>query len=259
MSDEKDIAPVLGWDQPPTSMEGPPPEPDPEHNRRILKEKRFEILAVVSFIVLGTGFLMWRGVMPQIVTEAPETFAEAVETVQYNGFAKRASTTLFGRNVITFERHIEGFDCTVDLFGASDDAPLETALIWLAPVAEEWPPSDEEYQNAVNAVSNAGIRLVPKANEAIEKAIATSVFERDADRPHDKGVAATQDGWKITYIVFRKFDEETEAQPALMLVLQSLSAASDPESELLNRELYRAIEAGEEVKAALRMLVVYHF
>lgn len=253
MSEEKPIAPVMGWDQPP-SMEGPPPEPDPEHNRRILKEKRFEIGMVVGLIALGTGFLMWRGITPTIVTEAPETFGEAVETVQYAGFAPGASETLFGRNVVTLERHVEGFDCTVDLFGVSDDSPLETALIWLAPVAEEWPPSEAEYQDAVNAVLSAAVRLVPAANEAIEKAIDTSLFEGDAERPHDKGVAVTRNAWKVTYVVFRDFDEGAEARPALVLVLQSLDAASDVGLEALNRELYRAVEAGEEVKGALRAL-----
>lgn len=250
MSDEKPIAPVLGWDSPP-SMEGPPPEPDPDHNRRILKEKRFEILAVVGFIVLGTGFLMWRGVTPTIVTEAPETLGEAIETVQYSGFARNESTDVLDRQVITLERHIGAFDCTVDLFGIDEAGPFETALIWLAPVAEEWPPSEAEYQDAVDAVANTGARLVPTAAEAIQKAIDTSLFDKDADRPHDKGVAATQDGWKITYVVFKSFDEKAEPRPALTLVLQSLGVASDVELEAFNRALYAAVRAGVDVKQAL--------
>jgi hypothetical protein len=254
MTDEKEIAPVLGWDQPPTSMEGPPPEPDPDHNRRILKEKRFEILTVVGFIVLGTGFLMWRGVTPQIITDAPETFGESIETVQSVGLARGESVSLFGRNVVSFGQHMEGFDCSVDLFGVSDDRPLETALVWLTPVAAEWPPSEAEYQDAVNAVANIAVRLLPSSDDAIERAIETSVFERDADRPHDKGVAGTQDGWKVTYVVFREFDETSDPKPALVLVLQSLDAGSDPNLEALNRELYRAVGAGEAVKPALKSL-----
>ncbi len=250
MTDGKDVAPVLGWDQPP-SMDGPPPAPDPEHNRRILKEKRFEILAVMGFIILGTGFLMWRGVRPTIVMEGPDTFGEAVELVQYSGYAKEGTTDLFGRTVVTFGAPIEGFVLSIDLFGTGDDVPLETAILWLEPNPDEWPPSEEEYQKAVNAVADVGVRLVSHSNEAIQKAIDTSVFERDAERPHDKGVAATQDGWKITYLVFKEFDETAEPAPALTLVLQSIEAASDPGLAALNRTLYRAAEAGEEVKAAL--------
>ena len=104
---------------------------------------------------------------------------------------------------------------------------------------------------AVNAVADLGTRLVLHSDEAIQKALDTSVFERDADRPHDKGVAATQDGWKITYVVFKEFDESEEALPALTLVLQSLEAASDPKLADLNRALYRAVEAGEDARLAL--------
>lgn len=233
-------------------MEGPPPEPDPDHNRRILKEKRFEILAVIAFIVLGTGFLMWRGVTPQIIMEGPETLGEAAELIKYAGYGPTGSFTVFERSIDTFGNRIEGFDLTIDLIGIGDDAPFETAIVWLAPVAEEWPPSEEAYQTAVNAVADLGNRLVLHSNEAIQKAIDTSVFERDATRPHDKGVAATQDGWKITYIVFKEFDESAEALPALTLVLQSIEAASDPELAGLNRALYRAVEAGEDAKVALR-------
>lgn len=247
---EEPVAPVMGWDQPP-SMEGPPPEPDPEHNRRIIKEKRFEILAVVGFIALGTGFLMWRGVTPTVLRDAPESLSEAVEVVQYAGFARRETTNVLGREVVTLGSDIDAFTCTIDLFGASMDGPLETALIWLAPVAEEWPPTEEAYQDAVDAVANTGVRLVPNADEAIQKAIDTSVTEKDVARPHDKGVAATQDGWKITYIVFKEFDESSDPQPALTLVLQSLDAASDPALETFNRRLYAALREGVEPKGAL--------
>jgi hypothetical protein len=255
MSDEEKnpAAPTFGWDAPP-SMEGPPPEPDPDHNRRILKEKRFEILTVVGFIVAGTAFLMWRGVSPQVVIENPETLGEAVEAVQYAGFKPQGETSFFARTAVTLSRQIDSFTCNVDLIGRDESGPLETALIWLEPNSEQWPPNETQYQDAVNMVSNVGVRLVTTAEDAIQTAVDTSLVVNDADRPHDKGVASTRDGWKITYVVFKSFDEDAEPRPALTLVIQSFDAASDPSLEVLNRGLYAAVREGIDAKKWLAEL-----
>jgi hypothetical protein len=255
MTDEQKnpAAPTFGWDAPP-SMEGPPPEPDPDHNRRILKEKRFEILTVVGLIVAGTAFLMWRGVSPQVVIENPETLGDAEQAVQYAGFKPQGQTSFFARTAVTLSRQIDGFECNVDLIGRNETEPLETAVIWLEPNPEQWPPTETQYQDAVNMVSSVGVRLVTTASDAIQTAVDTSLVVNDADRPHDKGVASTQDGWKITYVVFKNFDEDAEPRPALTLVIQSLDAASDPALEDLNRGLYAAVREGIDVKTRLAEL-----
>ena len=49
----------------------------------------------------------------------------------------------------------------------------------------------------------------------------------DTPRLHDKGVQQTSDGWKLTYVTYRSYDEQAGPQPMLCYVLQRQSAAAD--------------------------------
>jgi len=223
------------------------PLPTPEHQRKITRNKWFEIGTVVLLIVAGFGFLSFRNYRSTHHVDPAATLSESAQAIGADGATPVDSTAFFNRTCQSFRKHIEGFECHIDLIGKGADMPLETALIWLT-VLPGKEPSPETFQLAVNSVGSLGQTLVFSSAEALEKAAKTMVYVSATQRPHDKGVAGTNDGWKVTYATFR---QAGGAEPALCLVLQRLSAASDPELSDFNRALYETLQQGGELKGAL--------
>lgn len=230
----------------------PVPRPEPEHQRRITRQKWFEIVIVVMLIAGGTSFLAWRNNHSHTHHDPATSMAESVHHIEAAGPARISDARILERRFISLQQPIDAFVCNVDLVASDEQAPLETAIVWLTPTADQWPPTSEALQYAVNRVGQLAQGVVSSTGEALLKASKTMSTIRDAPRPYDKGVAATSDGWKLTYITYHSFDENAAPQPALVLVLHRLAAASDPALADLNRELYKAIEAGHDVKTALR-------
>lgn len=232
---------------------GPVPLPTPEHQKKITREKWFEIVTVISVILAGTAFLAWRNYASQSVLNPARSLDDAKAAVIAAGYAEGSTTTLLQREFHTFDKGIEGFDCHADLLGASATAPLDAIIVWLTP-ERGTAPTPEALQVAVNSVGALGQAVVPTMGEALVKASKTMTFESDAIRPHDKGVAVTNDGWKLSYITYRSYEETGDPPPMLFLVLHRLSAASNDALAELNRGIYEAINQGKDVKTALRAL-----
>lgn len=228
----------------------PVPSPTPDHRRRIVKEKAFEIVTVIVLILAGFGFLAWR-TYTAAQAAAGRTIGEAAAILEQAGLAPGETATLMNREFHSFSQSMDNFTCHVDLIGPGGSAPLETLVAWLTPLPETWPPTASALQDVVDSVRRIAKRIVPSSNDALEKAVATSELLGDAPRPHDKGVAATTDGWKLTYVTYRSFDETATPQPVLVLILQRFSAGEDPALGDLNRTLFDAVYRGTDIKTAL--------
>jgi len=229
---------------------GPMPVPTPEHQRKITRGKWFEIITVVSLILAGTAFLAWR----KHASTAPDpsvAMSESVKAVAAADCLPDGTTTLFKRQFLSFKKPLDGFECHVDLVGATLEAPIDAAIVWLTPLPGK-ALTPEALQFAVNSAGQLGQTIVPTIGQALVNASNTMTFEDDAKRPHDKGVSVTDDGWKLTYVTYRSYDEAGTPPPMLCLILHRLSAASDDTLGLLNRSLYEALNQGADLKTALR-------
>jgi hypothetical protein len=232
----------------------PVPLPEPGHRRRITREKLFEVVSVILLIICGFGYLSYRNYRTHHHVEPATSLAESIRTIEATGAVADGQTTIHGLQFISFRQKLDPFACHIDLVGVASDAPLDAAVIWLTPNPGQWSPTEESLQIAVNSVGQIGQKLVTASSDAFEKAANTMTVVSDTARPHEKGVAGTSDGWKITYITYRSFDENSEPQPVLFLILHRLSAASDDQHAELNRALYEAVEKGDDVKTALQAL-----
>ena len=231
---------------------GPMPSPTPEHQRRIIKEKAFEIVTVVVLIIGFFGFLAWRNYVNSIPPPA-STLQEAAAAVQAAGAVPGADSALFQREFRAFSQPVDYFTRHIRLIGERADAPLETLLVWLTPAPGQPAPPIDKLQNVVNDIRELAVAVLPTASVALETAVATSEYIKDTPRPLEKGVASTSDGWKLTYVTYRSFDENADPpQPVLVLVLQRLSAGENPALGDMNRILFEAVQEGQDIMAALQ-------
>ncbi|GMW02415.1 MAG: hypothetical protein AMXMBFR84_35510 [Candidatus Hydrogenedentota bacterium] len=236
----------------------PVPPHTPEHRRRILKEKGFEIGVVILLIIGGMSFLSWRSRHAELHANPAVSLAASAEVIEHAGLDLMGQGKAMGRRIVTLTQDLDVFLCGVELVGIEEDTPLETAIIWLAPAEGKWSPGESSLQAAVNRVAVLAQTLVPTSGEAFEKAVNTLTTIDNEGRVHDKGVAGTSDGWKLTYIAFRSFDDTaTSPEPVLYLVLQRLSAASDTTLAEFNRTLYDAVDRGVAIKPALEAKTVH--
>lgn len=233
--------------------EGPVPKPAPEHQRKITYNKVFEVTLVVLMIVGGAGYLLWRNSGSITPANPARTLADAAAAVEREGAVKSGSAKIFDRDMDSYSLESDLFDCHIGLLGKDPSSPLETAIIWLTPKPGGWSPTDKSLLDAVNGVGELGHTLVESTGEAMEKASSTMEFIGDVPRPHDKGVAATNDGWKVTYVTYRGFDESANPpQAVLYYVIQRMSAGEDESLGAFNRTLYNAIRQGQDAKAAVQ-------
>ena len=232
---------------------GPMPLPTPEHQRKITNNKWFEVSVVVLMIVGGAGYLLWRNSGSITPVDPARTLADSAKVVERAGGVKSGSTKIFDREMDSYSQKMGLFECHVELMGKGPESPLETAIIWLTPGPGDWAPTEKSLLEAVNSVGELGHKLVQSTAEAMDKASNTMELIQDVDRPHEKGVSATNDGWKVTYVTYRGFDEASDPpQAVLYYVIQRLSAGEDESLGLFNRTLYDAIHRGTDAKAAVQ-------
>lgn len=229
----------------------PMPRPTAAHQKKITRGKWFEIVTVVTLIILGTGFLYWRSERQANRPDAAESITASMAAIEASGAKAVGETVLFERHFWSYRDVIPGFAVHVDLVGVTPDAPLETAIIWLTPQPDAGTPEPEVLQAAVDRAGFLAFGLVQSSAAAFEKAANTMEFLSDAPRPHDKGVGGSDDGWKLTYVTYRSYDDAVAPQPMLCMVLQRLSAGGDDALATLNRTMYDALHAGVDIKSAL--------
>ena len=230
------------------------PLPTPEHQRKITRNKWFEVVTVMLMIVIGFGYLAWRNSGRAASFNAAQTLEASISAMKEDGATQLSSTTIGNRTMASLSKKLAGFDCNVELLGKYPNAPLETAIIWLAPPAGTFSPSDSLMLEVVNGVGELGHKLVPSTAEAMEKAVKTSELIKDSPRPHQRGVAATNDGWKVTYVTYGNYDETASPpQAVLYYVIQRLSAGEDETLGPFNRALHEAILQGADAKQAIQL------
>ncbi|MBX7255731.1 MAG: hypothetical protein K1Y02_05180 [Candidatus Hydrogenedentes bacterium] len=227
------------------------PLPTPEHQQRITRQKWFEIATVILLIAGGLTFLGWRDYRNHHRPDPAATLGESVKTVEAAGYRPAGTAEILGRQFVSFVQPLEDFECHVDLVGLGAEHPVDTAVIWLTPLSGSVDPSEQSLQKAVNTVGFAAQALVAASTQALETASKTMEFISDAKRPHDKGVAGTNNGWKLTYVTYREFNAGGPPEPMLCLILERLASASDAELSELNRGLHKAVNEGADIKTAL--------
>lgn len=234
---------------------GPLPLPTPEHQRKISRNKWFEVVTVILMIVIGFGYLAWRNSGTAAPANASKSLETAITAVKADGATQLSSTTIGNRIMTSLSKKLAGFDCNIELLGKSPSEPLETAIIWLAPPPGSFSPSESSMLEVVNGVGELGHSLVPSSAEAMEKAVKTSELIKDSPRPHQRGVAATNDGWKVTYVTYQNYDETANPpQAVLYYVIQRLSAGEDETLGPFNRALHEAILQGTDAVQAIQLI-----
>lgn len=228
------------------------PSPTPEHQRKITGQKRFEVALVVLLVVAGTAFLMWRNAHTATSTDPANSLEASANAMVGAGCKPSDRRILFHRPWLTFTRELNGLTCHINLGAKTDESPLETAVIWLTTAPGQSPLDGQALQNVVDSVVLLARNLVQSAPSAVDTAVKTSELITAGARSYDKGVGSTRDGWKVTYVTFRSFDETSpQRQPVLFLVLQRLSAASDEELAAFNQALHEAVVRGDDLEVAL--------
>lgn len=228
----------------------PIPLPTPEHQHKITRQKWREIITVVLLIVAGVGFLYWRSYREEHRPDAAEDISVSIELLKAAGWSDAIESPIMNRTCWTMTRDMAGFKGHVELIGERREGPLETAIVWLAPDPSAEEPHD--LQEAVNTTGAVAQALVRASQLAFETAAKTMEFVTNTPRPHDKGVAGTDNGWKLSYFTYRSYEELGPLQPMICLVLQRLSAGENEQLAEFNRRLFESIQAGEIATEALR-------
>lgn len=231
------------------------PAPDPEHQHRINKQKGFEIAAVIVTIIVGVGFFAIRNRAPAGQGNGSDTAANMLYLVDGHDFSSEGESFILGKKFQSYRRQEGVFQSTIDLIEDAETESVEAVLIVVSHPAGKTFPQDDiaetAIQDALDTMVHFGEVLIPSSPPALQKAAATMSTGKQG-LLHNKGVAQTSDGWKVTYITYREYKEDGEDIPLLLFLYQRLSAASSPELADFNRVLYESINAGEDPKSRLR-------
>lgn len=231
------------------------PVPDPEHQHRIKRQKIFEIGAVMVMIVVGVGYFAISNRASQSRTVGPITMSSFSNIVFANDFEATGDTSILGHRFRSYSREEPILWTSLDIISAEDDEAVEALLIVVSHPGGTPFPTDEVAERAIqeglDEMADLCEHLIPSSNLALQKAVITMSAGKEGVL-HNKGVAQTSDGWKVTYITYREYEETGEDIPLLLFLYQRLSAASDPELGDFNRVLYESINSGTDAKAGLR-------
>ena len=231
------------------------PAPDPEHQHRINRQKGFEIGTVIILIVVGVGYFAIRNRVPQGRVDGPVTMSSVSNIVFAHDFEPTGESSILSHRFRSYSREEPILRTSLDIISEEDDEAVEALLIVVSHPGGKPFPSDDVAERAIqegfDEMSDLGERLIPSSRSALQKAVITMTSGKEG-LLHNKGVAQTSDGWKITYITYREYEETGEDIPLLLFLYQRLSAASDPERGEFNRVLYESINAGTDAKSGLR-------
>ncbi len=232
------------------------PAPDPEHQHRINRQKGFEIGTVIILIAVGVGYFAISNRASQGRADGPITMSSVSNVVFAHDFEPTGESSILDRRFLSFSREEPILRTSLDIISGEDDEEVEALLIVVSHPGGKPFPSDDIAERAIqeglDEMSDLGQGLIPSSHTALQKAVITMSAGKEG-LLHNKGVAQTSDGWKITYITYREYEETGEDIPLLLFPYQRLSAASDPERSEFNRVLYESINAGTDAKAGLRV------
>ncbi len=239
-----------GWTP---GLSGDKPLPAPEHQRRITKSKFFEISAVALMIVVGLTFVSVRNRAPD--DDVLASVVSLSNVAGANNYEFTGESSAFGRKFLGYQKEAGIFQTTLQLIANEESDALEAILIVVAsPVGKAFPP-DQVAESAIQAslddITVLSGELHPTFVQAMETASKTMTAGKDGVA-HTKGVSQTSDGWKLTYIVYRGYEESGSDIPLLLLLFQRLSAASDPELAEFNGIVFDAISRGIDPLSSLQ-------
>ena len=231
------------------------PAPDPEHQHRINKQKGFEIATIIVLVIVGVGYFAISNRPPAGQGDGPNTVAKLLQIVTSHDYTSEGESLILGRKFHSYRRQEGVFQSTIDLIEDAETNSVEAILIVVShPAGKTFPPDDvaeAATQDALNTMVRFGEALIPSSPPALQKAAITMSLGKRGIL-HNKGVAQTSDGWKVTYITYREYEEDGEDVPLLLFLYQRLSAASSPDLADFNRVLYESINVGQDPKSGLR-------
>ncbi|PCJ65717.1 MAG: hypothetical protein COA73_02130 [Candidatus Hydrogenedentota bacterium] len=230
------------------------PEPDPEHQGRINKQKLFESGTVIVLIILGLGYFSISNRDPKLTSGTIATVPMVADALLGHGYESVEVADIFSRNFQTFKTKTSVLHYEVDVISSSKSDEVQALIMAVTlPADTPFPPDDvaeKSIQQSFDAMVDLGDALLPGARGALEKAAAT-VTTGNGRRLHIKGVAQTSGGWKVTYIAYREYESDGDVIPLLLFIYQRLSDASTPEAEAFSQVLHKAVNNGTDIKTTL--------
>jgi hypothetical protein len=235
------------------------PQPEPEHQQSINRQKYFEIAAVIIMIIVGFGYLALSiNARESAGTGVSGTAADMPSILAKQGYKDEGTTTILDQRFDTFTQQSGILRTTVDLMSLGTEANSEINAFIIAvglPPNQPLPPDEviaPAVQEAFNSVTQLSEALLPHSTPGFEKAVATTAPIQLNTVYHLKGVAQTSSGWKITYINYRAYEENEHGIPLMLFIYERLNTASDTELEDFHLALYKAINTGIDIKTSMQ-------
>jgi hypothetical protein len=231
---------------------------EPEHQERIRKQKMFEIGIVVILIVVGVVYLSTFSKQPLGSTAqntTAEEFRSIFESKEYKLVSEKTSTE---KQFHSYQRTSGVLEHDAHLVIPARTNEIEAFIISASvPAGKEYPDAttaQQATQKSFNLITRLAESLLPASTLALEKAAAT-MTAGNGEIQHQKGVAQTTGGWKVTYIMYRESNDSGLAIPLLLFIYQDLDAASSPDSESFNRFLYNGINNGKSIQSIIDLYI----
>jgi len=231
---------------------------EPEHLDRLRKQKIFEIGIVVTLIVVGVVYLSTFAKQPIGESARSTDVAEYDSVIESRGYAHVSDISAGGKAIRSFRLRLDTIEHEVFLVAPTDSESVEAFILSASvPAGDEFPKGDaanDLVQKSFNLLGRLAESLLPTTKTALEKAIATTTPGK-GKAAHEKGVAQTTDGWKVTYIMYRSYEDDGSKIPLLLFIFQQLDAASNIENETFNRYLYAGVNDGKTIQAVMNEFV----
>lgn len=224
-----------------------------EHSQNLRNQKFFEVATVITLILVGFGYLAISINQRPIEGDGTSTLTNLASIVSSVDFAQGEAIRAGDHRFHTYTRENDLYTA-IDFVTPEADNHVDTIIVSVSLPPGEEMPSDERAgelaQQAFDDVAELSERLVPTSLEGLSKAVKTTSDVSNGDTEFMKGVAQTANGWKITYMLYRKVEPNDSGIPFLLFVYQHLEAASDPGQEAFGKVLFTAANNGNIIRNA---------
>jgi hypothetical protein len=227
---------------------------EPDHLERLRKQKIFEIGIVVTLIIVGVVYLSAFSKRPSGPNARSTSIDEFSTVIDSRGYELVSESNSEEKQFHSYQRSFGILQHDLHVIAPTQSDQVEAFTISASvPAGEQYPQAqqaDDATQKSFNSIVNLAESLLPTSTDALKKAAAT-VTEGKGSTRHEKGVAQTTDGWKVTYIMYRKAEDDGSEIPLLLFLFQRLDAASNPDNESFNRVLFNGIGNGKPIQSII--------
>lgn len=225
------------------------------------RRRRFEAGVVVVMIIVGVGYYMITSRSSSKAFSGETSIHDLAVHVEAEGLSFVGPSSVFNRQVLSYHRDAELLGTSLHLVSHSQSDVMETIIVVVAlPQGTAYPANEvveRAVQKAFDEVVILGDELVPESSQALSLASENLNPVDDVQTPHLKGVALMDKGWRVTYIVYREYEQGGEAVPLMVFVYQHDAEDIDSDLADFNLALYGAIDSGIDVMAGLNKAVIH--